>query len=86
MYKMIGSKKRPAPFAIPPFLAYDFAKPENNKNIKTKVEQEIYLIDYKMVNSFYVSSWKENSKVYLYKPRKDVLGKHFTKTESYRVC
>ena len=33
MYNTIGSKKRPAPAEIPPFLTYDFAKLVNNKNI-----------------------------------------------------
>jgi hypothetical protein len=33
IYNTIGSKKRPAPEEIPPFLAYDLAKLTNNNNI-----------------------------------------------------
>ena len=33
----IGSKKRPTPVATPPFLAYDFPKLLNNKNIKSAI-------------------------------------------------
>ena len=38
-YKTKGSKKRPAPDAIPPFLAYDFAKRLNNTNIKIETNK-----------------------------------------------
>ena len=33
IYNTIGSKSLPNPEEIPPFLAYDFAKLVNNKNI-----------------------------------------------------
>ena len=36
IYKTIGSKNRPAPEETPPFLAYDFAKLVNNKNINSE--------------------------------------------------
>lgn len=47
-YNTRGSKKRPAPEAIPLFLAYDFANPLNKKNIKNaipKIPTTLLVID-----------------------------------------